>query len=384
MVLKVILILSIVIQFFTGFLAIRLIKKTGWRLSWIFIAGAFFFMGLRRILAYLNLGPEYLSEMSSLTFEVLGLVTSLLMLAGVFWIAPLFESIQSSRKAISDSEAKYRSLIESSDDSIYLIDRTYRYLFINKKHLERLGLNEDSYEGKAYGEFHAEEEIKEFVSHINSVFTKGVSLQHEHQSQRDNSFFLRTMSPVKDPNGDVLAVTVVSKNITKRKEMEEKLRSLSLSDELTGLYNRRGFITLSEERIKIANRLKNGIFVLYLDLDKLKEINDFMGHQTGDDALVQTAFILKETFRDSDIIARIGGDEFAVLMMDNFYEDSKTIIKRLEKKIQKYRKGLKYHLSLSMGIVHFVHNKMIPVDEALAKADILMYKNKKEKRKRKA
>ena len=98
-------------------------------------------------------------------------------------------------------------------------------------------------------------------------------------------------------------------DITEQKRMEEELRSLSLHDELTGLYNRRGFITLAEQQCKIADRMKREMMMIYIDLVKMKYINDTFSHQEGDRALIDTANILRNTFRPADIIARIGGDE---------------------------------------------------------------------------
>ncbi len=101
-----------------------------------------------------------------------------------------------------------------------------------------------------------------------------------------------------------------------RHRMAEELRNLSLTDELTGLHNRRGFITLSQQQIRQAKRTKKEMLLLFVDLDGLKKINDGFGHSEGDRALFAVAALLRETFRDSDIVARIGGDEFAVLAME--------------------------------------------------------------------
>lgn len=98
--------------------------------------------------------------------------------------------------------------------------------------------------------------------------------------------------------------------------MHERLHTISLHDDLTGLYNRRGFFTLAEHLLKLAKRQQEGLFMLYADLDDLKKINDTLGHQKGDWALIDTANLLKETFRESDIIARIGGDEFVVMPIE--------------------------------------------------------------------
>jgi two-component system, cell cycle response regulator len=95
--------------------------------------------------------------------------------------------------------------------------------------------------------------------------------------------------------------------------LQEKLLKLSVTDELTGLYNRRGFFTLAEQLVKLSNRQKNVLYLLFADLDNLKEINDIYGHEAGDQVLIETAKIFRDSFRDSDIIARIGGDEFIVV-----------------------------------------------------------------------
>ena len=127
---------------------------------------------------------------------------------------------------LKKGEAKYRSLVESTDDSIYLVDRDCAYLFVNEKHLSRLGLSKDLILGKTYGEFHPSEESKEFAGIIDRVFRAGESVQYEHRSHRDNRYFVRTLSPVKEPKGKISAVTVVSKDITEHKSAEEEREKL--------------------------------------------------------------------------------------------------------------------------------------------------------------
>jgi PAS domain S-box-containing protein len=128
------------------------------------------------------------------------------------------------QESIWESEEKYRSLVESTEDSIYLIDKNYRYLFMNNKHLSRFGLPKEEVIGRTYSAFHSEEETKEFSSKVQAVFESGQSLWYEYSSRRDGGYFLRTLSPVKGSDGRTTAVTVVSKNITERKRAEEALR----------------------------------------------------------------------------------------------------------------------------------------------------------------
>jgi PAS domain S-box-containing protein len=126
-------------------------------------------------------------------------------------------------KMLQESEEKYRSLA-SSTDVMYLVDKDCRYLFMNEGFLLRLGLALSDVEGRSYDEFHSEEDAREFTEIISRIFKMGQAVQHEHKSERDDKYFLRSLSPVKDPEGRTIAVTVVSKDITKRKRAEEALR----------------------------------------------------------------------------------------------------------------------------------------------------------------
>ena len=282
--------------------------------------------------------------------------------------------------ALRESEEKYRSLVHSTEDSIYLVDRNYRYLFMNKRHVARMGFSGDEYVGRSFGEFHSPENTRWFAQKADEVFRDGESIQHEHKRGNDGRCFLLTLSPVREPDGTIVAVTVVSKDISRIKNMEAKLRTLSLTDELTGLYNRRGFFTVGEQLLKQSRRQKTGIFVLYADVDDLKEINDKCGHQEGDMALIHTANVLKRTFRESDIIARIGGDEFVVLAM----ETAKTGVDKLENRLklildERNAKNQRYRLSLSTGIVYCAPECVQSIDELLIQGDQLMYERKKSK-----
>jgi len=283
--------------------------------------------------------------------------------------------------SLKDTEAKYRSLVESTEDSIYLVDQTYRYLFINKKHLNRMGLLPDQFLGHFYHEFHSPEETSQFMEHVNQVFETGASVQSEHMSKRDNNYFLQTLSPVKDQDGKIVAITVISKDISDRKRMEEELRSLSLTDELTGLYNRRGFLALADQYLKIVNRMKNKISILYADLDDLKTINDVFGHKEGDRAIIEAAGILRETFRESDVAARIGGDEFVVMPAVISNASLETVIARLHNNIAlvNAQAGRSYQISISYGIALYDPEEPCTIGELLDRGDKMMYENKKSK-----
>ncbi len=310
------------------------------------------------------------------------LVAVSLLILGLF-IGRLFIEQDRAENAMRESEQKYRSLVETTEDSIYLLDRNYKYLFMNKNHQSRIGISGDEYIGHPYSKFHSPYETKWFIEKANEVFSTGKSIQYEHKSLRDGKYYILTLSPVKKSNGTIIAVTVVSKDITEVKGVEEKLKTLSLTDELTSTYNRRGFYALVEQQLKLSKQLKRGMFMLYADLDNLKEINDVFGHQEGDFLLIDAANILKNTYRDSDIIARIGGDEFVVMPV-GFTEDTiETIISRLQKAIEIHnsKSNSRYKISISVGIAYYDPEYPCSIDDLLLQGDKSMYAQKRQKQK---
>jgi PAS domain S-box-containing protein len=130
--------------------------------------------------------------------------------------ASQIKELKLSEEALQASEEKYRSIVETTDDSIYLVDRNYRYLFMNKKHIKRMGFSGGEYVGRCFSEFHSDTETRDFIEKVDNVFERAKSYQHGHQSERDSKYFLRTFSPVKGPDGDVVAVSVVSKKVSSR------------------------------------------------------------------------------------------------------------------------------------------------------------------------
>jgi len=164
---------------------------------------------------------------------------------------------------------------------------------------------------------------------------------------------------------------------------EETLLVISLTDELTGLYNRRRFFVLTEQYLKVAIRTKRRLLLLFIDMDELKWINDHHGHNEGDQALIDLSKILKQTFRESDIIARMGGDEFVVLFV-SADENSERLLTRLDENLKGHndQRSRPYPLSISVGIAQFDPEHPISIDELLAKADSSMYTQKRKKPKR--
>jgi len=163
-----------------------------------------------------------------------------------------------------------------------------------------------------------------------------------------------------------------------RERVLEELRTLSLSDELTGIYNRRGFYILAEQQIKIAKRTGRAMLLASADLDGLKSINDGFGHHEGDRALVDAAQILRESFRESDIIARIGGDEFVVLMTEKPETSAEILLARLARNLEAHNRKVTrpYPFSISVGFAYFDPKQPVSLSELLVQADKSMYESK--------
>lgn len=167
-----------------------------------------------------------------------------------------------------------------------------------------------------------------------------------------------------------------------RYRMHTQLKALSIIDDLTGLHNRRGFWTLAPQQMKNAARERHEMALYYADLDGLKQINDTFGHQHGDWALSQAAQALRSTFRASDIIARMGGDEFTVLAMPLSDDDISGGIERLHLNIAALNTNSKrpFTVKISIGAVTFDPSQLQNLDELLARADKALYRAKNEKR----
>jgi diguanylate cyclase (GGDEF)-like protein len=167
-----------------------------------------------------------------------------------------------------------------------------------------------------------------------------------------------------------------------RHRLLAEINAASLTDELTGLYNRRGLLMAAGPLFKTVARLRKGMTLLFIDLDGMKAINDTLGHQAGDQALIELAEVLRETFRVSDLTARLGGDEFAVLAVGTSPDSGPMLEARLRERVRARNAAASrpFALSLSVGLVHCDPERPLSVEQMLKIADARMYEQKKGKR----
>jgi two-component system, cell cycle response regulator len=168
-----------------------------------------------------------------------------------------------------------------------------------------------------------------------------------------------------------------------RHRLLASIRGLSMVDDLTGLYNRRGFLSLGTSHLLLSQRGGRRFIMLYADLDGLKEINDTFGHREGDVAIIKTAELLRRIFRMSDVVARMGGDEFVVLAVEAGSDPSQALLQRVQRQFDEFNaeSRLSYELSLSTGVKAYDSTSPLTLEEMLAEADQALYLRKRGRRK---
>lgn len=296
------------------------------------------------------------------------------------------------QKAAADIIRKQNTFLKNIIDSL-----PYPFYVINIEDYSIAIANREacphpSWEGlTCYAFFHHREtpcEGKDRLCPVAEVKRKGrpVIIEHAHFDAEGGKRTVEVHGyPILDDQGKVVQLIEYSVDITPRKMLEERLHQMSITDELTGLLNRRGFMTLAAERLKLAARQKySDQLLLYADFDDMKCINDRFGHEMGDRALREAAAALRGTFRASDICGRLGGDEFVVMLTvdaENKH-NIEAITRRLENTIARanQRENRPYNLSLSIGIARYDSQTTATLDALISQADRLMYEGKSQRK----
>jgi diguanylate cyclase (GGDEF)-like protein/PAS domain S-box-containing protein len=290
-------------------------------------------------------------------------------------------------KALQESEEHFRTAFDYAAIGMALVSPAGRWLRVNRSLCDIVGYSEAELLESDFQALTHEGDLGNDLAHIyrllaGEILTCQVEKRYLHKHGPE-VWALTSISLVRDAQGSPLHFIFQIEDITERKRAEGAIKTLSLVDELTGLYNRRGFLAFSEQHLISLQRANKSLMVVYADLDGLKQINDSFGHKEGDRALMKTAEILRETFRTSDVIGRLGGDEFTVFAAVELEGGVEAVIARLNDKFQSYnaQNASPYRLSISVGLAFMHPDESQTVEELMAQADEAMYQNK---RKRKA
>jgi diguanylate cyclase (GGDEF)-like protein/PAS domain S-box-containing protein len=289
-------------------------------------------------------------------------------------------------KTMKQEYLELEQIFDAAADATCVIDVDFRILRANDAFLTLVGRTREDTVGQRCHDVFPGPECGSPDCHLTKMLQDPESIIHfesgRNLGQGRDAHFIITATAFRGPDGEFIGIVEDFKDITGRKRTENELWSLSLQDELTGLCNRRGFLTLAAQELKMADRLQRGVYLLYADLDDLKHINDTLGHGEGDKVLQEIAAVLKVTFRASDIIARIGGDEFAVIPVGTDGDSVDTSTGRLQKNIDICNRKLKrsYSISLSTGVACYDPKYPCSLNELLIRADTLMYEEKRRRR----
>jgi len=275
--------------------------------------------------------------------------------------------------------------VENASDIVFRTDDSGHFIFINPAGLRITGYKEEELIGTHYPALIGPEMVEETLKFFGRQFVKMIPntyFEYPIIAKDGHEIWLGQNTQLLVEDGRVVGFQAVARDITDRKRMEAEILALSITDQLTGLYNRRGFLSLAGQQLKLSERNKRGMLLFFADLDLLKQINDTIGHEEGDKALIETANVLKETFRSSDIIARLGGDEFAVLAIDTDELNSGVFTARLQQMtgIRNNQKNRRYKLSISMGCAYYDPENPRSIDDLIGRADRMMYERKQKKR----
>jgi PAS domain S-box-containing protein len=216
-------------------------------------------------------------------------------------------------EALRESEELYKTLAEKSMAGVYVVqDGNFR--FINSNAASYTGYTREELLDQEAVLIVSPEDRERVRQNAKAMLLGEMSSPYEFRiitKQGETRWIMETVTSILHEGRP--AILGNSMDITSHKKMEAEIRDLSITDPLTGLYNRRGFLTLAEQQLNISKRTKVGLLLLFADLDGMKWINDNLGHKKGDEALIEVANVFNKVFRDADIVARVGGDEFSVL-----------------------------------------------------------------------
>lgn len=298
----------------------------------------------------------------------------------------ILEDITKKKKAeqaLQESEEKYRRVVDNSLVGLY-ITQSHILKFCNQRLVEMFGFTSSKeLIGKHIRELVAPESWELVDKQVKLRESgEGGSIQYEFKGvKKDGTIFDIETSGSRIIYEGNPAIQGSMIDITARKRTEEELRKFATTDVLTGVLNRGHALLLFGKQLQVSRRNKQKLSICYVDVDRLKDINDTYGHQEGDEALKLISKFLEETPREADIVCRLGGDEFLMILSQCSIDQAKSVWERIANKLTAFNaKMIKpYIISLSCGFAEYNPDAEKSVDKLIAIADQEMYKDKHRK-----
>jgi diguanylate cyclase (GGDEF)-like protein/PAS domain S-box-containing protein len=290
--------------------------------------------------------------------------------------------------ALIESEAHFRNAFDYAAIGMALVSPDGKWLRVNRSLCDIVGYSEAELLVSDFQAITHRDDLGNDLAEVyrmlaGEILISQLEKRYLHRLGHD-VWVSSSASLVRDAQNHPLHFIFQIQDITERKRAETAIQTLSLADELTGLYNRRGFLAFCKQHLNALRRTNKGVVIVYADLDGLKAINDSFGHKEGDRALVKTAELLKENFRSSDVLGRLGGDEFIMLAAVDPDGGMEKLISRLERKFEGFNalKTCPYNLSISLGVAQLEPDGTQSLEDLMANADAAMYENKRRKKNR--
>jgi diguanylate cyclase (GGDEF)-like protein/PAS domain S-box-containing protein len=287
--------------------------------------------------------------------------------------------LKKAEKRLIDSERRYRLLFENNLGLMCTHDLEGRLLSVNRAAAVALGYEPPALIGQNLGDFLSADVRHQYPDYLGRVRTKGADEGLLKLVARDGSIRIwKYCNTVMEEPGEDGYVLGSAHDVTELKEAQDAARRLSLTDELTGLVNRRGFMTLAEQHLRLMRRTSGLVLLLYADLDGLKSINDRFGHAQGSAAIRAVAEVMQKTFRRTDIIARVGGDEFVVLVIEPRRGDERVLPRRLARNLREHNRQRSngIDVTISVGTSLAQAQPGVSLEQLINEADAAMYQRK--------
>lgn len=262
-------------------------------------------------------------------------------------------------RRLEETLDSFSAMVSNSNEGILIVSENRTIEYINEAAASMLQSTIGEIEGQS----------------LNAKYLNPMRLEHRYEKDSNSMGWMEVKISHTIWRGKDHKLLIL-RDITDSVELRESLSLLSKTDELTGLYNRRGFIEASDQLIKIGHRLSLDLGILFIDLDGMKPINDTYGHDAGDEALRATAHLLKRTLRKSDIVGRLGGDEFVALIQLDENKGVDETLKRIQQEVDYINRNKDYDFTLSLSLGWYAVDYEQKLEALIEKADEQMYQSK--------
>jgi len=284
-------------------------------------------------------------------------------------------------RKLSHSQADIASILNNMPDVFYRANMQGVITMMSPSCYDAIGYSADEMVGKPMSEFYCSPHEREKIA--QAIIQGGGKAEHVEACMlnKDGSkVWVSTNAHIRlDDNQQPMCIEGIARNISDRKAMEEELSKLASLDSLTQSLNRRQFLLKAESQLGIAKRYKRSLTITMMDLDYFKNINDQYGHETGDKALIHFVNACHKLFRRTDLLGRMGGEEFAVLMPESGIEAASEIMQRLSEHLSQQPlvvDGVSIEITFSAGLVSLIKDEDKGLSDLLRAADKLLYQAK--------